>query len=78
MTTEIIPLFSTPVVISDLPDAPALNPELLKIIAERHHGHVDACADALGDVCAAQERHEQVDGYSAASRAFANARDRVA
>src|SRR4029450_1018840 len=35
MTSEIVPLFSTPVVISDLPEAAALNAELAKVIAER-------------------------------------------
>ena len=39
MTSEIVPLFSTPVVISDLPEAPALNVELRKVIAERQQAH---------------------------------------
>ena len=33
--SEIVPLFSTPVVISDLPDAAALNAELRKVIEQR-------------------------------------------
>ena len=39
MSTETIPLFATPVVISDLPEAPALSVELRKVIAERQKAH---------------------------------------
>ena len=48
MTSEIVPLFSTPVVISDLPDAAALNPELAKVIAERHKSHPGTQHSNLG------------------------------
>jgi uncharacterized protein (TIGR02466 family) len=48
MTTEIIPLFSTPVVISDLPDAAALSAELRKVIAERQKNHPGTQHSNLG------------------------------
>ncbi len=48
MTTETVPLFSTPVVISDLPDAAALNAELHKVIAERHKSHEGTRHSNLG------------------------------
>ena len=48
MTSEIVPLFSTPVVISDLPEAAALNAELGKAIAERHKSHPGTQHSNLG------------------------------
>jgi hypothetical protein len=48
MTSEIVPLFSTPVVISDLPEAAALNTELAKIIGERHKSHPGTQHSNLG------------------------------
>ncbi len=39
MSTDTIPLFATPVVISDLPDAATLNVELRKVIGERQKVH---------------------------------------
>ena len=48
MTSEIVPLFSTPVVISDLPEAAALNAELAKVIAERHKSHSGTQHSNLG------------------------------
>ena len=48
MTSEIVPLFSTPVVISDLPEAAALNADLRKVIAERHKSHPGTQHSNLG------------------------------
>ena len=48
MTSEIVPLFSTPVVISDLPDAATLSAELHKAIAERHKSHPGTQHSNLG------------------------------
>lgn len=48
MSSEIVPLFSTPVVISDLPDAAALNVELAKVIAERQKNHPGTQHSNLG------------------------------
>ena len=48
MTSEIVPLFSTPVVISDLPEAAALNAELMKVIAERQKNHPGTQHSNLG------------------------------
>src|SRR6266576_3126563 len=48
MNSEVVPLFATPVVISDLPDAPALNGELHKVIAERQKTHPGTQHSNLG------------------------------
>ena len=48
MTSEIVPLFSTPVVISDLPEAASINGELAKVIAERHKSHPGTQHSNLG------------------------------
>src|SRR3954471_4630285 len=48
MTSEIVPLFSTPVVISDLPEAATLNADLAKVIAERHKSHPGTQHSNLG------------------------------
>jgi uncharacterized protein (TIGR02466 family) len=48
MTTEIVPLFSTPVVISDLPDATTLSADLRKVIGEREKSHPGTQHSNLG------------------------------
>ena len=48
MNSEVVPLFSTPVVISDLPEATALNADLGKVIAERHKSHPGTQHSNLG------------------------------
>ena len=46
--SEIVPLFSTPVVISEVPDAAALNVELRKVIEQRHKTHPGTQHSNLG------------------------------
>ena len=48
ITSEIVPLFSTPVVISDVPDAAALNAELRKVIEQRQQTHPGTQHSNLG------------------------------
>src|SRR3977135_4040958 len=48
ITSEIVPLFSTPVVISDVPDAASLNAELRKVIEQRHKTHPGTQHTILG------------------------------
>lgn len=48
MTSEIVALFSTPVVISDLPEAAALGAELRKVIAGRQKAHPGTQHSNLG------------------------------
>ena len=48
ITSEIVPLFSTPIVISDLPDAVALNVDLRKVIEQRHTSHPGTQHSNLG------------------------------
>jgi len=48
ITSEIVPLFSTPVVVSDVPDAAALNAELRKVIEQRHKTHPGTQHSNLG------------------------------
>src|SRR5262247_3159038 len=45
---EIIALFATPIVISDVPDAAALNAELRKVIDQRHAQHPGTQHSNLG------------------------------
>jgi len=45
---EIVPLFATPLVILDVPDAPALNAELRQIIQQREKSHPSAQKSNLG------------------------------
>src|SRR3979490_2501497 len=48
ITSEIVPLFSTTVVVSDVPDAAALNAELRKVIEQRHKTHPGTQHSNLG------------------------------
>src|SRR5207302_5541450 len=45
---EIVPLFATPLVILDVPDAPALNAELRQIIQQREKSHPSTQKSNLG------------------------------
>jgi hypothetical protein len=45
---EIVPLFATPVVISDVPDAATLNAELRKVIEQRQQSHPGTQHSNLG------------------------------
>jgi uncharacterized protein (TIGR02466 family) len=45
---EVVPLFATPLVVFDVPDAPALNKELRAVIAEREKSHPSAQKSNLG------------------------------
>jgi uncharacterized protein (TIGR02466 family) len=45
---EIVPLFSTPIVISDVPDAAALNAELRRVIEQRRKSHPGTQHSNLG------------------------------
>ncbi|MDP1967272.1 MAG: TIGR02466 family protein [Reyranella sp.] len=45
---EIVPLFATPIVLSDLPDAPALCAELRKVIEQREKTHPGTQHSNLG------------------------------
>ena len=46
--SEIVPLFSTPIVISDVPDAAVLNVEQRKVIEQRHKTHPGTQHSNLG------------------------------
>ena len=46
--SEIVPLFSTPIVISDVPDAAALNAELRKVIEQRQQSNPGTQHSNLG------------------------------
>ena len=45
---ETVPLFATPIVLSDVPDAAALNAELRKVIGQRQKAHPGTQHSNLG------------------------------
>ena len=48
MNSEVIPLFATPIVITDVPDAPALSAGLRRAIGEREKSHPGTQHSNLG------------------------------